>query len=58
MGWLVGFIIFVLDVIVIGSVIMGRDTFLHKLVWTLVILIFPVIGLIIYFIFGRSPEDA
>jgi hypothetical protein len=51
-------IIIVLDIIVIISVLGGRGSVAHKLLWTVLILILPVLGLILYFLIGRSRLDA
>jgi hypothetical protein len=51
-------VVVILDIIAIVSVIAGRGSLLHKVVWTLLILLLPILGMILYFIFGRSPADA
>ena len=53
-----GFLIIVLDIIAIGSVVAGHSTIERKLIWSIVILILPVVGMILYFAIGRSPRDA
>lgn len=58
MEFLLGFIIFVLDVIAIVSVVAGSSSVARKVIWTLVIIFLPVIGLILYFLFGRDARDA
>ena len=40
------------------SILAGRGSAGHKILWILVILLFPCIGLIVYLIFGRSVADA
>lgn len=57
-GEVIGTIILILDIIAIVSVLAGRGSVLHKLVWSLLILILPVLGMILYFLFGRSAADA
>lgn len=57
-GEIVGLIILVLDIIAIISVLMGTSSVGRKLLWIIVILILPVLGMILYFLFGRSVEDA
>jgi len=47
-------IILILDIIVIVSIVGSHKTFLVKLVWVLVILFLPVLGLILYFFLGRE----
>lgn len=53
-----GLIILVLDVIAIVSVLGGTSSPGRKLLWVVVILLFPVIGVIVYFLIGQSPRDA
>ena len=54
----VGILILVLDIVAIVSVLMGRGSVGHKVLWTLLILILPLLGMILYFLIGRSPQDA
>lgn len=54
-GGFFGFVILVLDILAIIKVINSRASTLSKLIWTLVILLLPVLGLIIWFIAG--PKD-
>jgi cardiolipin synthase len=49
--------IFVLQIIVVVSVLAGNGSTGHKWFWTIVVLLLPVIGLILYMLFGRSPRD-
>lgn len=55
---LIGLLILVLDIVAIASVLMGRGSIGHKLLWVLLILLLPVVGMVLYFIFGRSSADA
>ena len=55
---ILGLIILVLDIIAIISVLGGRSSVEHKLIWTLVILLLPIVGMILYFLMGRSAADA
>ncbi|MHB1514108.1 MAG: PLD nuclease N-terminal domain-containing protein [Acidiferrobacteraceae bacterium] len=55
---LLGILIVVLDIIAIISVLFGNGTVGHKGLWIVLVLIFPVIGMILYYLFGRSPCDA
>ena len=55
---LIGLLIFILDIVAIVEIFKGsRDTG-SKLLWTLLILFFPVVGLLIYFLFGRNTTVA
>lgn len=53
-GSILGLIIFVLDVIAIVEIFKSSKDTTSKLLWTILILIAPVLGLIIYALFGRS----
>lgn len=55
---LIGLLVLVLDIIAIVSVVAGRGSLARKFLWTLIILVLPVLGMIIYFLFGRSSADA
>lgn len=55
---LLGLIVLVLDIIAIVSVLMGHSPVLRKAFWIVLILVLPVIGMILYYVFGRSVEDA
>ena len=55
---LLGLIILVLDIIAIVSVLLGTSSVLRKLMWILVILFLPVLGMILYYVLGRSSRDA
>ena len=51
---LIGVIILVLDVWAILSVLMGNSSIERKLLWVLVILLLPVLGILLYLVMGRS----
>jgi hypothetical protein len=55
---ILGLIVLVLDIIAIVSVLGGRGSVGHKLLWTLVVLLLPLLGMILYFVIGRSAADA
>lgn len=55
---LFGILVLVLDLIAIVSVLLGSGTAGHKVLWAVVILIFPVVGMVLYYVIGRSPRDA
>ena len=55
---LVGTVILLLDIFAIGSVLLGSSEVLRKLLWIAVILLLPVVGMVLYFLIGRSPADA
>jgi hypothetical protein len=55
---LVGAVILLLDIFAIGSVLLGSSEVLRKLLWIAVILLLPIVGMVLYFLIGRSPADA
>ncbi|KIW02539.1 uncharacterized protein PV09_05996 [Verruconis gallopava] len=55
-GGIVGFIVLVLDIIVWLEVLQSNRTVPQKLLWALLVFIFPIGGVIIYFLF--SNRDA
>ena len=54
---LIGLLVGILDIIAIISVLLGRGSVGHKLLWILLVLILPVIGMILYYLIGRSAAD-
>ena len=55
---IVGLLVFILDIVAIFSVMAGRSAVERKIIWTLVILALPVLGMALYFLFGRDRTDA
>ena len=55
---ILGMLVLVLDLIAIFSLLTGRDSVTHKLLWILLILFLPFLGMVLYFLFGRSTADA
>ena len=55
---LLGLVILVLDIVAIVSVLTGSGSLGHKLLWTLLILCLPVLGMVLYYLIGRSSADA
>lgn len=51
---LLGLIIFVLDIMAIIKIVGSGAPATEKLLWVLVILLLPVIGLIIWWLMGRK----
>ena len=51
-------VIFVLDIIALVSVLGGRGSTNHKILWTLLILLLPLLGMILYFLIGKNAADA
>ena len=55
---LAGAVILLLDIFAIGSVLLGSSEVLRKLLWIAVILLLPIVGMVLYFLIGRSAADA
>ncbi|PIQ82773.1 MAG: hypothetical protein COV76_02050 [Candidatus Omnitrophica bacterium CG11_big_fil_rev_8_21_14_0_20_64_10] len=54
MGGLVGLLVLVLDVIAIVDVIKSVAPSNQKVLWVILILVLPVIGMVLYFLIGRK----
>jgi len=55
---LVGVVILLLDIFAIVSVLIGSSGVVRKLIWIALILLLPLVGMVLYFLIGRSSEDA
>ena len=55
---LVGVVILLLDIFAIVSVLIGNSGALRKVLWIVLILLLPVVGMVLYFLIGRSAADA
>jgi len=55
---IVGLIISVLDILAIINVINSRSATDRKILWTLLILFLPLLGLILYYLMGKNKQDA
>jgi len=55
---LVGAVVLILDIFAIVSVLLGSSEVKRKLLWIVVILLLPVVGMVLYFLIGRSSSDA
>lgn len=51
---IVGLIVLILDIIAIINIIQSGMTAAMKLVWVLVVLLLPVIGMILWFLIGSK----
>lgn len=51
-------LVIILDIVAIISVVNGHSSNERKVLWTVVILLLPLIGMVLYFLFGRSAADA
>ncbi|CAI0646603.1 hypothetical protein CGCF415_v005316 [Colletotrichum fructicola] len=52
-GGVIGFIVLVLDIIVFIEVLKSNRPVSHKVLWCLVVFLFPIIGMIIYWLFSN-----
>ncbi|KAL0933583.1 uncharacterized protein CTRU02_210382 [Colletotrichum truncatum] len=52
-GGIIGFVVLVLDIIVFIEVLKSDRTVSHKVLWCLVVFLFPIIGMIIYWLFSN-----
>lgn len=53
-GGLIGLIILILDIIAIVEVLQSSRGVAEKLLWILLILLLPLVGVLIYFLIGRK----
>ncbi len=51
---LVGLVVLVLDIIAIVDCLKSNDDTTKKLLWILLILFLPVVGMILYFLLGKK----
>jgi len=54
MEFLIGAIVLILDIIAIVSIVGAPKSVGWKVIWTIIVLIFPVIGMIVYFLIGKK----
>ena len=54
MRGLLGLVILVLDIIAIVDCVRSKMSVAKKVIWIIVILILPLIGMILYFLLGRK----
>lgn len=57
-GGFFGFLVLVADIWAILNVVQSRGTNMNKLLWVLAILFLPVLGFIIWLIFGPRGQSA
>jgi hypothetical protein len=55
---LVGVVILLLDIFAIASVLLGSSEVMRKVLWIALILLLPLVGMVLYFLIGRSAADA
>jgi hypothetical protein len=54
MGALLGIVVLVLDIIALVDVIKSSVDTGKKILWVILILVLPVIGMILYFVIGKK----
>ena len=54
MQTLLGLIILVLDIIAIVDCVKGSKPKGHKVLWIILILVLPILGLVLYYLMGRK----
>ena len=54
---ILGVLVLILDIVAIVSVIGGRSSIERKALWTLIVLILPVIGMVLYYLVGKNGQD-
>lgn len=52
--WLLGLVVLVLDIIAIVNIVKSGLEPIMKLVWVVVVLVLPVIGMVLWFIMGTK----
>jgi hypothetical protein len=55
---ILGLVVLVLDIIALVKLWGGSSDTGHKVLWTILILILPFIGMILYFLIGQKASDA
>ena len=53
-----GALVLAMDVVAIASLMMGRSSVGHRILWVFLILLMPCVGVFLYFLFGRKATDA
>ncbi|KAG9245335.1 hypothetical protein BJ878DRAFT_533972 [Calycina marina] len=57
-GGVIGFIVLILDIIVALEVLKSSRPVSHKVLWLLVVFLFPILGIILYYLFSnRSAHN-
>lgn len=53
---LLGLVVLVLDVVAIIDIIQSSMNTTRKIIWILAVLIFPIVGMIVYFLIGKKAK--
>jgi len=54
MKTLLGIIILILDIVAIIDCVKGQKPTGHKVLWIILILVLPILGLVLYYLVGRK----
>ncbi len=54
MGGLIGLVVLVLDIIAIINIVQSTMTTGNKVLWALLVVLLPVIGMVLYFVIGQK----
>ncbi len=54
MGALISLVVLVLDIIAIINIIQSKMTTSNKVLWVLLVVLLPVIGMVLYFVIGKK----
>ncbi|CEI63542.1 hypothetical protein FVEN_g6673 [Fusarium venenatum] len=52
-GGIIGFIVLVLDILVWIEVLQSNRPVSHKILWCLVVFLFPIVGMLVYYLFSN-----
>ncbi|EWC44850.1 hypothetical protein DRE_00909 [Drechslerella stenobrocha 248] len=55
-GGIVGLVVFVLDVLTFIEIFKSSRPASHKILWALLVFFFPIIGLIVYYLFSNRNQ--
>jgi len=56
MGGLLGIVVLVLDIIAIIDAVKSAMTTGKKVLWIIIILVLPLIGMVLYFVIGKKKQ--
>jgi len=54
MGGLIWLVIFILDIVAIVDILKSAKDTGYKVLWVLLVLILPLIGMVLYFLIGKK----
>ena len=52
---LLGVVVLILDIIALIDIYKSSKDTMTKVIWALVIIVFPIVGMIVYYLIGRKP---